>query len=160
MCQLMPCLSAACCAGGACMDWAPCHPPAYAAAAATWCTCLVWRGSSLCLTASGSPCSPTLPRSQEELQQHRKTLRVALGSSQPPAPPPQQQPAPTSGFKGTGGTWAQPGSQQERQQGREEQQQQQQNGAGGGGSIADQVKNNPVISKYFAVRGDKSNSFG
>lgn len=92
---------------------------------------------------------------QEELQQHRKTLRVCLGASQPSQPPPTQQPGgPLRPGKQAGqqqqqggGGGAQPPSPQQQQQ---SQQQQQQNGSGG--SLADTVKNNPVISKYFAVR--------
>ncbi|KAL4421761.1 hypothetical protein ABPG77_009744 [Micractinium sp. CCAP 211/92] len=95
----------------------------------------------------------------EELQQHRKTLRVCLGASQPSQPPPTQQPGgPLRPGKQAGqqqqqggGGGAQPPSPQQQQQ---SQQQQQQNGSGG--SLADTVKNNPVISKYFAVGNDEA----
>ncbi len=87
---------------------------------------------------------------QEELQQQRKTLRVALGSSVPPPPPQQQQQPGSPKGRGSG----QPGSPKGRQQGGggagDSGQQQQQHGANG--TMADTVKNNPVISKYFSVR--------
>ncbi|KAL4431459.1 hypothetical protein ABPG75_006715 [Micractinium tetrahymenae] len=88
----------------------------------------------------------------EELQQHRKTLRVYLGASQPPPPPKQQPGGPLRPGK--------QGGQQQQQQGgggggQSPPPHQQQNGSGGGGgSLADTVKNNPVISKYFAVGND------
>ncbi|KAI3424317.1 hypothetical protein D9Q98_009870 [Chlorella vulgaris] len=71
-----------------------------------------------------------------ELQQQRKTLRVALGASAPPPPPQQQQGAAAGG--------------------QQSQQQQQQEGHanGGGSSLAESVKANPVISKYFTVGND------
>ncbi|EFN51630.1 hypothetical protein CHLNCDRAFT_140055 [Chlorella variabilis] len=84
----------------------------------------------------------------EELQQQRKTLRVALGPSQPP---PQQQAA-AAGSK----PQAPAAGQQQQQQQQQLQQQQHANGSGGGGSLADTVKSNPVISKYFQVGNDEA----
>jgi hypothetical protein len=72
---------------------------------------------------------------QAELQQQRKTLRVALGASAPPPPPQQQQGAAAGG-----------------QQSQQQQQQQEGHANGGGSSLAESVKANPVISKYFTVR--------
>jgi len=101
---------------------------------------------------------------QEELQQHRKTLRVALGPSQPPPPPPK-----AAGSGAQQRSSLKHGAQQQQQQGQQgggggmqppQQQQQngehQQNGTGGSGTLADTVKNNPVISKYFSVRSGGS----
>jgi hypothetical protein len=76
-------------------------------------------------------CVACLPTLQEELQQQRKTLRVALGPSEPPPAPPAQQ--------------------QQQQGGQQGGQQQQQQNGGAGGSLADSVKSNPVISKFFQV---------
>ena len=92
------------------------------------------------LRASPLPCA-----TQRELQHERKTLKVAVGPSQPPAPPPkQQQPrSPKHGQQQGGGGQPPPPQQQQ-------QQQQQQQGANG--TLADTIKSNPVLNKYFAVR--------
>ena len=123
----------------------------------------VWCSSSGCAHAPGAAplhrlaaeaCLPlrVFPAchalAQEELQQQRKTLRVALGPSQPP---PQQQAA-AAGSK----PQAPAAGQQQQQQQQQLQQQQHANGSGGGGSLADTVKSNPVISKYFQVGGPRA----
>lgn len=93
---------------------------------------------------------------QEELQQHRKTLRVCLGAS-PPPPPPKQPPSGSlrPGKQAGQQPQQQPQGQQGDGGGGQPPCQQQQNGGSSGGSLADSVKNNPVISKYFAVSGFK-----